>query len=125
MHTKKLAAPLLILLLGACAASVSTSPCACMSQADIANMIFGIESFDETENEISQKITNKFQLGSHRDVIEKEIIPYSNGLCTNKKQQTTSCSFIFSSGRFIKDTLIIKLKYSTQSTLSSINVQKT
>ncbi|MBB1520375.1 hypothetical protein [Aquipseudomonas guryensis] len=125
MHTKKLAAPALTLLLGACAASVSTSPCACMSQADIANMTFGIETFQSTPNEISQKIKQKFPLGTRKEAIDKELFPYSNGLCINETPQVTSCSFIFSSSSFSKDTLSIQLKYSNHATLGLVTVEKT
>ena len=125
MHAKKLAAPALILLLGACAASISTSPCACMSQADIANMIFGIETFESTPNEISQRIKQKFPLGTRKEAIDKELFPYSNGLCSNESPQVTSCSFIFSSGSFSKDTLSIQLEYSNQATLDIVTIEKT
>lgn len=125
MRPKKLATPFIIMLLGACTASVSTSPCSCISQADLADGIFGITSYEGTPSEIELIIKKKFQLGSPKEEIDKEVLPYSNGLCKDIKPNSTICSFIFSTGSFSDKIISIKLNYGEQSTLVSVEVEKT
>lgn len=96
-----------------------------MSQANIAEMIFGIASYEGTPSEIELKIKQKFPLGLQKESIDKEVYPYSNGLCTNQTPDSTTCSFIFSTGSLSDDILSIKLSYGEQSTLTSIEVKKT